>query len=428
MFGCAGDYLMEIAIFFVCTLLLVFFYRRWRSHVGFVFFAITAAYAISILWVPYYVACNLFLNAGWQYPIKPDEFLLIGAAFCIAVIFCVVAKAIFSMRSPAHVISNVERFSRSSRGRVYVFGGAVIGAGSILVLIASKGVTLSVGNYGSRFESNTGTGVFSILSYVLVSVATMRVISKPTRWTAFSSLLIAVAFGVILFLTLGGERNYLVAAVAPIFLLSYMLRIIGVKRLIFYVLLSVFAITGLAVVRYGNQLSSGIWLLIATYTRDTIFPVESLGVIFHQDNLRFVGFEYFFDQFYSIVPRFLWPEKPVYLDTIAYYFTEQIYAYGKGLIIAPTGIGSLYLMGGWLYVLIGVVAAASVFFVCDYLVFNKNIVFFICLWPTLFFSFFSFRESVELGMFKILVHSLGTVAIYYFSMGIYALLPKKRVR
>lgn len=395
---------------------------------GFVFFAITSLYVISILWVPYYTVCNLFLDAGWEYPIREFEYFLIAVVFCLAVFLCVTAKKIFPLRAPAVVIGNVARYAILPGGKVYVFCGALLGASALLALISSKGIALSVGNYGSRFESNAGTGILTIVSYVIVSISVVRVVSRKTHWAAFFALLISVAYGVTLFFTLSGERNYLVAAVAPILLVSYVLRVIDGKHLILFVLLGVAGVTGLALIRYGNQFTSGSWLLVATYTRDTIFPVESLSAIFYRDNLKFVGFDYFFEQFYSVIPRFIWPSKPIYLDTIAYYFTERIYAYGRGLIIAPTGVGSLYLMGGWVYVLIGVLAAVAVFFVCDYFVFNGGVVFFVCLWPTLFFSFFSFRESVELGLFKILVHSLGTAGIYSLAKGVNALLPKRRMR
>ncbi|SDR63068.1 WzyE protein [Paraburkholderia tuberum] len=376
---------MDFFIFFVCTAALLFFYRQWRNHVGFVFFSITAAYVISILWVPYFAICNVVLNAGWKAPVQGWEFSLVGGTFCSAVCLASFAKVAFPFRPSSRSLAKLARFGSSAKGRVYIFVGLAVGIFAMVVLGTSKGITLSVGNYGSRFEANAGTGIFSIFSYVVVSVAVVRLACSPHRSTVLTSLMISVAYGMILFLTLGGERNYLVAAVAPVLLLSYMLRIIDGKRLLFFVFLCVVGITGLAFVRYGDRITSGVWLLVATYTRDTVFPVESLETIFHRDHLKFVGFEFFFEQFYSIIPRFMWPGKPIYLDTIAYYFTEHVYDYGKGLVIAPTGIGSLYLMGGWLYVIIGVNIVIGIFFILDYLIFNCNTLFFVSLWPTVFF-------------------------------------------
>ncbi|MBN3810612.1 WzyE family oligosaccharide polymerase [Paraburkholderia sp. Ac-20347] len=418
---------MEILVFLICSVALWFFCQEWRGNIGFVFFGITSIYVISILWIPYYIICNMIFNAGWDYPVRPMEFSLIGLIFCLAVLYSILGKRIFLLKKPENVAERVGQFVRQSRGRVFIVFGAIIAVVATLSLIASKGIALSVGNYGSRFESNTGTGFYSIFSYVVVPIATLLVVANPSRWIALRSLVIVVVYGGVLFLTLGGERNYLVAAVTPILLISYVLKLIDKKGLIVCAILGVLSIAVMALFRYGNSINSAAWLLIATYTRDTIFPVRSLNVILYSDHLRFVGFEYFFDQFYSVVPRFFWPGKPIYLDTIAYYFTEQIYAYGKGLIIAPTGIGSLYLMGGWLYVYLGVLVVISVFFIFDYLIFNCRSLFFICLWPALFFSFFSFRESVELGLFKILIHFVGVLLIYMFAKFIWTILPKKRL-
>lgn len=417
---------MNVIIFLVCTVFLWRFFRAWRSNVGFVFFGILAIYVISILWVPYYLLCNQILDAGWADPVRYTEFFGIGVTFCVACYFAIIAKSVFRLAPPNKSLLSVARFTHSANGRVFVSLGFLVGVGAIAALAATKGITLSVGNYGSRFESNTGTGIFSIYSYVIVSISIILLVRRPTRGQSLLSLGISIVYGVSLFLTLGGERNYLVAAVAPILLVSYMLKIIDGKSLLMSVLFGVACVTGLALIRYGNRLDSSVWLLVAQYTRDTVFPVESLNLIFYRDNLRFVGFEYFFDQFYSIIPRFMWPNKPIYLDTIAYYFTEQIYAYGKGLIIAPTGVGSLYLMGGWPFVVAGVLASVMFFFLLDYLVFNKNVIFFVCFWPTLFFSFFSFRESVELGIFKIIAHSIGVSTLYFAAIAICSILPKKR--
>ncbi len=306
--------------------------------------------------------------------------------------------------------------------------GGIIATGCVVGLAATKGITLSVGNYGSRFESNTDTGAFTILSYVIVSIAVLRLFRKPGLRGMIFSLIATIVYGVILFLTLGGERNYLIAAVMPILLIAYAMKIVREKQLAMYLLGGVAAITFLAMVRYGNDFGNGALELIVTYTKDTVFPVDSLSEIFDNRRIHFVGFDYFFNQAYAIVPRALWPGKPIYLDTVAYFFTEQIYGYGKGLIIAPTGIGSLYLMGGWLFIFIGAPMLVSVFLCFDYLIFNGRSIFFICLWPTIFFSFFCFRESVELGLYKIIVHAMGTWLVYIISVVVYSLLPKIRKR
>lgn len=294
-------------------------------------------------------------------------------------------------------------------------------------LYATKGVALDVGNYGSRFESNAGTGAFAILSYVIVSVAVLRLFKKPSLPSMLISLVMVIGYGVALFLTLGGARNYLIAAIVPVLLASYSLRIIREKLLAVYLVLGALGITLLAMIRYGDQIGSTVFELVATYARDTIFPVESLKELFYNPHIHFVGFEYFFNQAYAIIPRALWPGKPIYLDTIAYHFTVDVIGYDKGLIIAPTGLGSLYLMGGWLYVAIGMPLIFALFVRLDYFIYNGKSIIFICLWPSLFFAFFCFRESLELGLYKILVHAVGTLLVYAGSILVYKVLVRGKV-
>ncbi|MBU7442001.1 WzyE family oligosaccharide polymerase [Paraburkholderia fungorum] len=417
---------MVIFLFFVSTLFLIHFVKAWRGYPGFTFFGIVALYVICISWVPYYVLCNYFLQVGWDYPLSGLEFFCIVATFVVSVQIAMVAKRLLYWRPLMQRVDLLSRFANSLKGRVYFWSGSVVVASCIGGLAMTKGITLSVGNYGTRFESNTDTGGFTILSYTAVSIAVLWFLKRPTWQRMIVSVGAMFAYGIFLFMTLGGARNYLVAAVLPVLLIAYALKVVKEKQLVIFFLAGVGAITALAMVRYGNAFGAGSARLIATYTRDTVFPVESLSRIFNNDQIRFVGFEYFFNQAYAAIPRMFWSGKPIYLDTIAYYFTEQIYGYGKGLVIAPTGIGSLYLMGGWLFVFLGVPLLISLFVLIDRAMFNGKSIFFICLWPSIFFSFFCFRESIELGLYKIIVHAVGTGLIYGLAMAIFIVLPKSR--
>ncbi|MFC0397238.1 WzyE family oligosaccharide polymerase [Paraburkholderia rhizosphaerae] len=416
---------MTFILFCICTGFYCGFLRRWRSHPGFTFFGISAFYIICILWIPFYAASNLFLDLDWQYPIRDWEISYIAGVFVTCVMLCNLVRRAFRLAPIEHRLSLLARLAGSSRGRVYMLVATGVSVACIAGLYHTKGVALNVGNYGSRFESNTGTGLFSILSYAIVSVAVLRLFKKPRLSSMLTSLLIVIAYGMALFLTLGGARNYLIAAIVPVLLASYSLRIIRERQLVLYLVLGTLGLTALAMVRYGDALNAGSTELIAIYTRDTVFPVQSLNLLFYSSQIHFVGFKYFFNQAYAIIPRGMWPGKPVYLDTIAYYFADQVLAYGKGLIIAPTGLGSLYLMGGWPYVIVGTLLVFILFIFVDYLIFNGKSIVFICIWPSLFFAFFSFRESIELGLYKIVVHAIGTLLIYAVSMSVCQVLPKR---
>ncbi|MGO2711608.1 WzyE family oligosaccharide polymerase [Pseudomonas helleri] len=418
---------MYFFCFIIATFFVVLFFRKWKRALGFTFFGTLSFYVIMILWIPYYIICNGLLNLGWEYPVKPESMALITAAFCISCFISIFLKILLIPNRKILTPALIHDFSKSTKGRVFTFVAFVISASCVAALFMMKGVTLDVGNYGTRFESNAGTGLFTILSYSMVTVAVLRLYRNPDLKTLFFSVALVLAYGMLLFLTLGGARNYLIAAIIPILLAGYSLRLISLKALSFFSAMGVLMITSLALVRYGDSVGVGLFELLALYTRDTVFPVESLSNIIDR-SMKFVGFDYFFNQFYAIIPRALWPGKPIYLDTIAYFYTEQMLGYGKGLIIAPTGIGSLYIMGGWIAIFVGSLMISVFFVFLDYLTLRKSVVFYFCAFPSIFFAFFCFRESMELGIYKILLHSMFALGVYALSNGVYRLLPKKQKR
>ncbi|MDA7023369.1 WzyE family oligosaccharide polymerase [Pseudomonas fragi] len=416
---------MYVFCFIVATFFVVLFFRKWRKALGFTFFGTLSFYVIMILWIPYYIVCNSLLNLGWEYPVRPESMFYITAAFCL---FCMVSMLLKRILIPNKRIltpAAIQAFSRSANGRFFSFVAFVVSASCLAGLFLMKGVTLDVGNYGTRFESNAGTGLFTILSYSMVTVAVLLLYRKPSLKALFVSIALVLAYGMMLFLTLGGARNYLIAAIIPVLIAGYSLRLISLKVLSLFGLMGVLMITSLALVRYGDSVGVGLFELLALYTRDTVFPVESLTNIIDR-SINFAGFDYFFNQFYAIIPRALWPGKPIYLDTIAYFYTEQILGYGKGLIIAPTGIGSLYIMGGWIAIFLGSFLISVFFVVLDYFALRRKVVFYFCAFPSIFFAFFCFRESMELGIYKILLHSMFALGVYSLSTVVYRFLPKKQ--
>lgn len=68
------------------------------------------------------------------------------------------------------------------------------------------------------------------------------------------------------------------------------------------------------------------------------------------------------------------------------------------------------------------------FVVLDYFALRKSVVFYFCAFPSMFFAFFCFRESMELGIYKILLHSMFALGVYALSTWVYRILPKKRKR
>jgi len=83
-------------------------------------------------------------------------------------------------------------------------------------------------------------------------------------------------------------------------------------------------LTFLALVRYGDVVGISSLDIALIYTRDTVFPVGSLAGILNSPQVSFVGFEYFFNQFYAVIPRFMWVDKPIYLDTIGYFLLSKL--------------------------------------------------------------------------------------------------------
>lgn len=224
---------MYLFCFIVATIFTVSFFRKWKNALGFTFFGTLSFYVIMILWIPYYIVCNLLLNLGWEYPVKPESMVWITTAFCLCCLVSILLKGILIPNRKILTPEVIQGFSKSANGSFFAFVAFVISASCIAALFLMKGVTLDVGNYGTRFESNAGTGLFTILSYSMVTVAVLLLYRKPSLKALFVSVALVLAYGMLLFLTLGGARNYLIAAIIPVLIAGYSLRLISLKALSF---------------------------------------------------------------------------------------------------------------------------------------------------------------------------------------------------
>jgi len=153
---------------------------------GFTFFGMVAFYVICMLWIPYYAVCNGLFDAGWDYPVSGVDAIKISLIYCSAVLLSCLLKKTLSLNG--NLVPVLISLSVEGRVRNYKIAALVVSISCVLVLFVSKGVTLSVGNYGSRFETSVGTGIYTALSFSIVSFAIIRMLQAPQKKTMISSV------------------------------------------------------------------------------------------------------------------------------------------------------------------------------------------------------------------------------------------------
>lgn len=172
-------------------------------------------------------------------------------------------------------------------------------------------------------------------------------------WLLF--LIFGITFGVLTYILVGGTRANLALAFMLFTLVGIYKRYFSPIWLIFAGIIAIFAMFLLALARYGLEVDGSEALLTFLYlTRDTFSPWENLALLL-ANKVEYQGLMPIVRDFYVFIPKTLWDLRPDFILNTANYFTFEVLNYYTGLAISPTLLGSLYIMGGYPMIAIGMV-------------------------------------------------------------------------
>lgn len=233
---------------------------------------------------------------------------------------------------------------------------ALIAVVTLTAFIAQNGLLLfEVNSYGQAFSSKVSGQALKRFSYFLIPAMLIYYFLNPgiQRWWIF--LATTAGFGALTYVVVGGTRAYLALAFALFLFIGLTDRYIKARLLAPLGVLGVLGMFALALARYrldgsGAQQAYNFLFL----TRDTLSPWENLALILQRHTtIDFQGPAPIIRDFYVYIPKILWPDRPTSILNAANYFTWHVLGRNPGLTISPTLVGSLFIMGGVLAVVLG---------------------------------------------------------------------------
>ncbi|BDH44099.1 putative ECA polymerase [Salmonella enterica subsp. enterica serovar Choleraesuis] len=217
-------------------------------------------------------------------------------------------------------------------------------------------------SYSQIFSSEvSGVALKRFFYFFIPAMLIIYFLNQSLRaWLVF--LVCTVAFGLLTYVIVGGTRANIIIAFA-IFLFIGIIR--GWITLWMLAAAGVAGVVGmfwLALKRYGLDVSGDEAFYTFLYlTRDTFSPWENLALLLQNyDKIEFQGLAPIVRDFYVFIPGWLWPGRPSIVLNTANYFTWEVLNNHSGLAISPTLLGSLFVMGGSLFILPGAIVVGLI--------------------------------------------------------------------
>ncbi|MGL4860278.1 MAG: ECA oligosaccharide polymerase [Enterobacteriaceae bacterium] len=235
---------------------------------------------------------------------------------------------------------------------------ALIAFGALALFVAQNGLLLfKLSAYNEIFGKQVSLVALKRFFYFFFPAMLVLYFLAPTQrnWVLF--LIVTLAFGALNYVAIGGTRANMLIAFA-LFLFIGIAR--GWITLWMLLLAGAGGIVGmfwLALKRYGLHVNGSEAFYTFLYlTRDTFSPWENLALLIQNyDKIDFQGLAPIVRDFYVFIPDWLWPNRPKLVLNSATYLTWEVLQNHSKIVISPTMIGSLLIMGGVGFIPLGAV-------------------------------------------------------------------------
>lgn len=251
----------------------------------------------------------------------------------------------FNYHRSANVINNDDK--------VFSFISLVVFIASSLVYVYKSGFVLfSSGGYENRYSSNIGLGIFSqllICFYFYYSIQIKDFLTEGTVFKKKTVVLVGVFFCIYTFILLGGHRQLGFGIFFMVAILLLHLRDITIMQLLFFGLLGLFAVLFSAVLRYDIELVGlhEYITIFSIFLFDGITPFNAYSDIYNDvTSFGVVGLTIIRDEFATLIPRFLWSDKPEIIYNAGNYYSQEILGRPDAITYSPTLLGELLLVHG----------------------------------------------------------------------------------
>ena len=226
-------------------------------------------------------------------------------------------------------------------------------------------VLLKSTGYLDRYEANRGLGLITLLIKMYIPAIILFYLLNPSKGRFLFSLLLAIGFGLLSYLAIGGYRQILIMGVASLILHRVLHNGSSFIKITLYSIIGILSLYYLAIFRYNLNVDDNVLGLLIGFTQDSLSPFNSFTKIFEYINTTsdYQNLKLFFGHFQIMIPRILWEGKPELILNSGNFYTQHVINYESALTISPTLAGELYLMRGFwsLFIGFGLIAAMNVF-------------------------------------------------------------------
>ena len=356
----AGDALMLLALWVGCVAVIGSLLRRQFLVARFSFHL---CFSITYL-VTFYLGfpLSVALVFGFAAPIVPSWYL--GCSLLLALLCYLLFYAMYTLRFPVPIrtpgpVLMMNRRETTMTGVLLT----LVAVATLTAFIAQNGLLLfEVHSYSQAFSPKVTGQALKRFSYFLIPAMLIYYFLNPgvARWRVF--LATTAGFGALTYVAVGGTRAYLVLAFALFLFIGLADRHIKARLLAPLGVLGVLGMFMLALARYSLAGSGAPQVYNFLFlTRDTLSPWENLALILQRHaTIDFQGPAPIIRDFYVYIPKILWPDRPNLILNTANYFTWHVLGRNPGLAISPTLVGSLFIMGGVLAVVLGALACGLI--------------------------------------------------------------------
>ncbi|RFU90115.1 MULTISPECIES: WzyE family oligosaccharide polymerase [Citrobacter] len=372
-----------------------------------------------VFFIAFYTVCHFFyfLNKDgiFEINLNNDEWLAYAQS-CLLLLSTIYTYRVLSLTNK---IKKAD-LSNLKEGKGYLTLLFLYFCG-VIMYIYSNGIAFGL-SYNDRLEANTGGGLSIILMYAYIPALILYYISKPTRTTFITSVILGGCFGTIYYIVIGGSRNVLAAGVFSLVFLAIYYKHISKKQLLVISVTGVLALILLELYRYANSITDAISFLmngggqVLLFTFESFSPIHAVinintALVRQQFEIQY--FATFFNEFSIVIPRFLWEHKPINVFNNGYFYTAEILGLETNLTMSPTFLGSCLIMfGSWFYWLGGVFSGLVLFFFDRCLFSVKSQYGKLILLSSIGYLFFWVRDGFEVYCYILI--KFGILMVIYF--------------
>ncbi|EHN71533.1 WzyE family oligosaccharide polymerase [Aliivibrio fischeri] len=415
--------MLFICVFF--ALFLSFYYGRIQ-HAGVHYYVFLLFYSICHF---SYFFSKEYLLSETLIKIEVDIFAKSIITFIVIVITYLLLT--FTDKKRSHLKNNSIDFSYKKSICIIFFLLYCLG---VILYIMKNGISFGA-DYNSRISKNAGGGLAIILMYSYVPCILVLYSIFNSKSGLIVSFIFCIVFGLLYYIIIGGSRNLLGAGVFVLIYMAVIQKHISIKKVIVISGVGLVSLIGMEIYRYSNDISDVLDFFSSEGIKSLSFIFESFSPMFSVINIsdaiknNFIepqGIKTFLNEFGILIPRFLWPDKPLNVFNNGYFYTSEVLKIDTNLTMSPTLLGSFIIMfGNNYYWILGVVTGVILYLFDDKLKYSRNNFTKMTILSSIGYLFFWVRDGFEVYCYVIIKFWLAiTLARLIYSFFVF-LTPKK---